>query len=332
MQKSLLRLARCTLRADGTALVLPTSAVVGDPLPWRAEDILELIEGEVFEDTQRLIAPVLNGALVVWCEDERSWSEHDRTVLKEFSKEMEPRLTREGMLAAVVDGTDAVVFVKDTSGRYLEANPAAARLLGKRRAQIIGKTDEQLFPQDTAQSIQDHDAKVLRENRTLKVEEVVPDDGLLKTYLSLKFPLLIAGEKVGICGISTDVTDRLEMAQNLSRTKERLNLALEGVGLGLWMCDLPLDKLEWTDRCKQHFGLAPENDIDIDLFYQLLHPDDREPTRLALEKAIDQGTIFDVLYRTQGPDGVQRWIRAIGRCHYRSDGTPSRIDGLPPWT
>ncbi|HTV03094.1 MAG TPA: ATP-binding protein, partial [Luteitalea sp.] len=57
------------------------------------------------------------------------------------------------------------------------------------------------------------------------------------------------------------------------------------------------------------------------------HPADREPTRQAIEHAIATHATYDVEYRTQGPDGHLRWVRAIGHAQYEDD-VPVRFDGI----
>jgi two-component system, sensor histidine kinase len=328
LQQSLLRLVRLALQADGAAMIGPKTEALGDPLPWPAKKLLEALAQGHSKSRRRLLRHVVNGALVVWVNQDREWTAHQLEMVDEFAREMEPHFTREGMLNAIVERSDAAIFVKDAQGRYLLANPATADMIGVAQKDLIGRSDEELFPPEVAQVLRENDRRVLQEGLTLKAEETVPMGEKEATFLSIKFPLESGREEAAVCGIATDVTDRIEMAHSLARTRERLDLALEGVGLGLWMCDFPINQLEWSDRCKKHFGLPADAEVDIDLFFQLLHPDDREPTQHAFEKAIAEGTLYDVVYRAQGQDGVDRHIRAIGRCSYDKDGTPYRIDGL----
>lgn len=328
MHRSFLKLARRALRADGATVLLPDNEIIGDESPWSLEELLSCLGDGKQVEPKKLIQPFLSGAMVVWSEEDRDWGREELELLGDFVIEMEPRLTREAMLAALVEGSDTVIFVKDPEGRYLEINPSAARIVGLPREEILGKTDFDIFPAEVARRLRDNDVPVMQGEIIQKEETVPRPDGRTFTSLSLKFPLKIAGSHLGVCGIGADITERIALAGKLVQTKERLDLALEGVGLGLWMCDLPLSGLEWSDRCKQHFGLPPEAEITIELFYELIHPEDREPTRKALEKAITDGGLYDVIYRTIGPDGVTRWIHAIGRCSYDEHGNGTRIDGL----
>jgi PAS domain S-box-containing protein len=308
--------------------LLPENETIGDASPWTLEELLVCFSDDEQLQPRRLIQPFLSGVMVVWSEEERDWGTEELELVGDFVAEMEPRLTREAMLSALVEGSDTVIFVKDRDGRYLEVNPSAARIIGLPREEVLGKTDFDIFPAEVARRLRGNDARVMQGEIVQKEETVPCPDGREFTSLSLKFPLKIAGTQFGVCGIGADITERTVLADKLLQTKERLDLALEGVGLGLWMCDLPLSELEWSDRCKQHFGLPPDAEITIELFYQLIHPEDREATRTALEKAIADGSLYDVIYRTVGLDGVTRWIHAIGRCFYDEHGNGTRIDGL----
>ncbi|OAI57823.1 hypothetical protein AYO49_01795 [Verrucomicrobiaceae bacterium SCGC AG-212-N21] len=98
--------------------------------------------------------------------------------------------------------------------------------------------------------------------------------------------------------------------------------------VGVWFCDLPFDRLVWDQHVKEHFWLPPDARVTIDLFYERLHPEDRERTRAAIEESIAQRTRYDVGYRTVAPDGRVKWIHAIGHAHYDAEEKPVRFDGV----
>jgi PAS domain S-box-containing protein len=124
------------------------------------------------------------------------------------------------------------------------------------------------------------------------------------------------------------VKGRLSDHDLLRDHRERFAFATEAAQIGYWFCDLPFDRLIWDERVKEHFWLPRNSDVDIDLFYAGLHPDDRERTRKAIELAIDTRTRYDIEYRTLSPEGRIKWIRAIGRTAYDATGQPVRFDGI----
>ena len=54
------------------------------------------------------------------------------------------------ILQAFFEATPDAIFVKDLEGRYVLVNDAAARFLGRTPAEILGKRDGELYPEDTA--------------------------------------------------------------------------------------------------------------------------------------------------------------------------------------
>lgn len=122
--------------------------------------------------------------------------------------------------------------------------------------------------------------------------------------------------------------DQRAVVEALQQNASHMQMAIEAAQLGTFYCEMPLDKIIWNEICKAHFFLPPDVEVDIALFYTLLHPDDREPTRQAIERAMEAHVPYNVEYRTLGPAGSMRWINAVGRFHYDASGAPKRFDGI----
>ena len=110
--------------------------------------------------------------------------------------------------------------------------------------------------------------------------------------------------------------------------RERFAFATQAAKIGYWFCDLPFDRLIWDDCVKDHFWLPADAEVTITLFYAQLHPDDRERIRNAIDVAIETRTQYDIEYRTVSSQGDVKWIRAVGRAAYDSEGQPIRFDGV----
>jgi signal transduction histidine kinase len=126
------------------------------------------------------------------------------------------------------------------------------------------------------------------------------------------------------------VTRSLQVGdRNQIRDRSRLDYTVRLSGVGFWYCPLPLGELFWDERVKEHFFFAADARVTIDDFYARMHPEDRDPTRIAIETAIRERRIYDTVYRTVDPDdGEIKWIRALGGATYSAEGQPTWFDGV----
>lgn len=154
-------------------------------------------------------------------------------------------------------------------------------------------------------------------------------DGGFKYVYDRGFAIHRNGKPIRMLGAMQDITERRKIEEAFRQSQERLQLVLDSSKFGLWYCDLPFDVLNWSDLTKHHFWLPPEATVTIDDFYNLMHPEDREQTRAAIDKSIEERTHYDVEYRTVNPQNNQvKWIRAIGRGFYDKNNEPYRFDGI----
>lgn len=131
-------------------------------------------------------------------------------------------------------------------------------------------------------------------------------------------------------GVVSDVSERKEAEANLLRHEETLRLAVDAADVGVWELDIESKHLIWSERCYAMFGVAPNEPVTLDTFYTALHPDDLEPTRTAIARALDPRIRdeYAIEFRTIGrDDGVERWIAAKGETFFSPEGKPLRLLG-----
>jgi PAS domain S-box-containing protein len=127
------------------------------------------------------------------------------------------------ILQAVIEATPDAIFVKDLDGRYLVVNAAAARFLGRRAEDIVGKDDFQLYPEDTARQFIEDDHRVLAEGGPLAFEGVATSETGTQAYLVTKGVYRDpSGQIRGTFGISHDVTELRQANEALELTREAL--------------------------------------------------------------------------------------------------------------
>lgn len=130
---------------------------------------------------------------------------------------------REGnaRLQAILDHSPAMVFLKDTEGRYLLTNRQFERTFHLVREAVVGKTDRELFAPDQAEAFMANDRQVFRAGAPMEFEEVAIHDDGPHTSLVVKFPLRNeAGAVYAICGITADITERKRLEAQLRQAQK----------------------------------------------------------------------------------------------------------------
>jgi signal transduction histidine kinase len=151
-------------------------------------------------------------------------------------------------------------------------------------------------------------------------------DSLPRVGLSLAVSTLLLGS---MYYIRRAFIERERAQASVALGRQRLDMMLKAAPIGLWYSNIPLDRLVWDARVREHFWLAGEGDVTLAMFYQSLHAEDRDRIRQAVERSISDRVAFDVEYRTVSPlDSSQiKWIRAFGSVS-SEDGVPVRFDGI----
>ncbi|MGJ9416576.1 EAL domain-containing protein [Massilia sp. CMS3.1] len=141
-------------------------------------------------------------------------------------------------LWTLVDNLDACFYVKDVEGRYLFANQALGAVFGTDPANIVGKSDA-LFVELDASSIGATDRQTWSTGEKVATDEIVClRNGDCRMFRSVKLPLFDEERRViGLCGISTDITEQRRAVDELIERNALLNTVLANVDAAIYLKD-----------------------------------------------------------------------------------------------
>jgi|SRR5579872_3873822 len=238
--------------------------------------------------------------------------------------------------AKLVENAPYGVYVVDSQFRLALTDPGsrteAFRNVEPLDGRDFGEVMRILWPEPLASEIIStfrHTLQTGEPYHSERFRNLRKDLGDVKAYEWELHRIVLPDGQYGVVCYYFDSTEMRNIEDALLRQRERAEFVAEGSDVGFWFCDLPFDKLGWDKRVRKHFWL-PDDDspVTIEMFYSMLHPDDREPTRRAIADSIENNQQYDVEYRTIAPDARQRWVRAIGRTFYDTAGKPVRFDGI----
>ena len=238
----------------------------------------------------------------------------------------------EARFQSILDHSPALIFVKDLAGGYLLFNKPFSRLCGRADHDIKGRTDQELFPAEQAESYIAHDRQVLAAGRPMEFEEVGILDGEKFTCIVQKFPLLNSeGQPFALCGIATDITARKQAELELQEKRRQLSNLISQLPGSAFRClfDENLTALFASEGMLSLTGY-PAEDFTAGRIHiaALTVPVDKLAVRTAVATALAERRNFEIEYRIAHRDGQEKWVLVRGRPIYDTDGTMRFIEGL----
>jgi len=125
------------------------------------------------------------------------------------------------MIQTIIDATPDLIFYKNIEGVYLWCNDAFGKFVGLSKANILGRSDFDIFPKHLAEFFVENDRNIFSHNKAIKNEEWLTfPSGERRKYEVYKAPLHdSSGEILGVLGISRDIMNREEILQRLTEAK-----------------------------------------------------------------------------------------------------------------
>lgn len=131
-----------------------------------------------------------------------------------------------------------------------------------------------------------------------------------------------------VYGSARDITQRQEVERQLRGLNDRLKLATQAAGQGIWEVDLQTNRLFWDERAHEIYGLPPgQTDLFFDDYLRLLHPDDLATFWAQYHRDSEGDTITNVA-RIIRPDGELRYVKVNGKIVRDQRGSAIRHIGV----
>tara|TARA_R110000868_G_scaffold80095_9_gene227885 strand:+ start:3951 stop:7004 length:3054 start_codon:yes stop_codon:yes gene_type:complete len=128
-------------------------------------------------------------------------------------------------------------------------------------------------------------------------------------------------------GIIQDINKTKQSEEALRTSQETLELALEAGDFGVWDWDIASDRAYWSPSMKTLFSIPEVKGLQLNDFYQLVHPDDRKKIADEGQAVLDNDSRFDFTYRIKSEDGW-KWVRSVANIRRDQRKVASRLIGV----
>ena len=210
------------------------------------------------------------------------------------------------MLNTLFDSVPDYIFTKSLDMRFTRCNMSTLRHFNLSMEDFIGKNEIELgLSEELAAKYNEVDRQVISEGRLIAHEERIPRfDGSFPLFETVKTPLVINGETVGILGISRDVSKRKALEEELALQTAMLNTLLNSIPDLIFIKNRDSSFMHCNKSMLEHFNVTLEeikgkNVMEIGLpveVGEIYHEADR--------KALSENRIIGYEEYIPGADGT----------------------------
>ena len=225
---------------------------------------------------------------------------------KEALKDSEERY--HSLFRAMTEGFaihEIITDEKDTpvDYRFLDINPAFERLTGLNRADVIGRTLNEVLPGDDAKWVQMY-GRVALTGEPVQFENYSP--ALKRHYEVLAYRP--APRQFAV--IFMDITERKQVQKEIEKSMARFRSVLDGSRDVIYRLNMQTGRFEYiSPACEAVVGYSPDEIMALsgEARFQMVHPDDLAAMQAAVARLEETGR-EEVEYRQRTKSGDYRWI------------------------
>ncbi|MGC3985219.1 MAG: response regulator [Pseudorhodoferax sp.] len=236
-------------------------------------------------------------------------------------------------LQALMDRIPNPIFYKDDEGRYLGCNKAYGQAFGLQPADLVGKTVLDLPYVPNREAGHAEQMALVRSGGMMSREAQFGfADGRVHTTLFSVSAIRMADDSsAGLVGVIVDITPLKDAQQQLQDANERLQVAQDAGGIGIYDLDMRSGRGYWAPQLERLYGMEPGSYDGTPKFWERhVHAEDRERAAELFRAAIEdpQVSSFQHEFRVPLADGRIRSVQSVGRVLRDEAGRARRVIGV----
>jgi PAS domain S-box-containing protein len=213
----------------------------------------------------------------------------------------------EERFAAFMDNSPSIAWIKDADGRIVYLNKTYEKAFGIGLADCLGKTDDELWPRQTAETFRKNDLEVLdHPGKTIQVTEVtVGSTGRRQYWFCSKFHLSDSAGHKYIGGVGVDMTERKLAKDELSRVVQLLEAHMNNSPMAVIEFDTAYRVTRWSNGATRLFGWTSDEIVGRSIHdFEWVHKEDIEIVdKVAADLRSGKNVSFGTANRNYRKDG-----------------------------
>jgi PAS domain S-box-containing protein len=224
----------------------------------------------------------------------------------------------------LVESSSDLIWSTDAEGRITFINEAVRRIYGYEPEEMLGRPLVELLGGGHTKKSFGFFRTMLSEDRSASDYECEAQHKNGERVVLSSNAIVLrddAGNRLGVSGISKDITARKRMEAALRESEERFRQLADNIREVFWISKLGGENIYVSPGYEDIWRRSLESlNRDPHSWIEAIYPDDL-PAVLENQERMTRGQLTDIEYRIIRPDGALRWIRDRSYPMKRGDGT-----------
>jgi diguanylate cyclase (GGDEF)-like protein/PAS domain S-box-containing protein len=217
-----------------------------------------------------------------------------------------------------------------TEGQWLQANKALCKFLGYSQNELRAMTFQQLtWPEDLDNDLSQLELLVSGEINTYTMEKryYTRKGDVVWALLAVSLVRHADGTPLYFIAQIEDINDLKHTEWVNKRLMERITLANEAGGIGIWEWELEPDLISWDKRMFELYDIPSHLKPTWQLWHNCLVEEDREQAERVIRNALTARSPFKLEFRIHVKEGI-RHIRSLANRVLNKQGEVERLLGI----
>lgn len=229
------------------------------------------------------------------------------------------------LLAAIVESSTDAIVGKDLNSIVTSWNSGAERMFGYSAAEMLGRSITCIIPPDRL-SEEDHILARIRSDECVEHFETwrLAKNGEQVAVSVTVSPIKDAhGRVIGASKVARNINERRRVEAALRQSDERMRLATEATGVGIWEWNVITQQMRWDAQMFRLYGVIPTYDgvVDYSTWSNAVHPEDLKQQEEVLQDTLLRlGHSCREFRIRRSSDGELRFVQSVETVRINAEG------------